>query len=338
MENANKLQYPLDDSEYKARVIFTVKEDETTSESTNSSLQMLINRNQNQILALDAQYKQIKADLDSEEISQADYERQLKTIRDQIDVLKEEIRTFQGLLNQPQQSTTIPVEKYKIDLYLPMGLAYRDNVTYENFDLGAAGAGMEAGLGFAESMMKGTTSMIKNITGGANSEQLARLAGVQLSSKFGQFAAEAGAVQKLAGGVTVNPNSRVLFKQPNIREFAFTFKFVAKSAEEAEQVNQIIKRFRTELYPSSIDVPVGDKTISLGYVFPKKFEINFLYDGNEIKNLAKIQPCYLRDVSTTYNASQMAMHSDGNFLEVDMTLSFQETRALTRELVEKGGY
>jgi hypothetical protein len=336
MANNNPLRYPLDESDYRARVVFRIKEDESTSSASNSALKGLISQNQNKIKKLEEQFDQIKSELSSEELSQAQYEEQLNSIRDQIRTLKDEIRQWEGLANQPKQASTIPVEKEVIDLYLPMGLAYRDNVTYENFDLGGAGAAMEAGLGFAESMMKGTTSMIKNITGGASGESIARLAGVQLASKFGSFGAEAAAVQKLAGGVTLNPNSRVLFKQPNIREFAFTFKFVAKSADEAYQVNQIIKTFRRELYPASIDVPAGDQTISLGYIFPKKFDITFLYAGQEIPNLAKIKPCYLRDVSTTYNASQMAMHSDGNFLEVDMTLSFQETKALTRADVEAG--
>lgn len=331
------LQYPEDATEYKARVLFSVMEDTSTSDTSKSFIKSLISRNEAKIKALQAQYDQIKAELDTEEITQAQYEEKLKGVRDQIDQLTGQIREWEGLASQPQQAETIPVEQYTIDLYLPMGLAYRDNVTYENFDLGAVGGAMEKGLGFAESMMKGTTSMIKNITGGgASSEQLARLAGVQLASKFGSFGAEAQAVQKLAGGVTLNPNTRVLFKQPNIREFSFTFKFVAKSATEAQTVNDIIKRFRTELYPASIDVPVGDRTMSLGYVFPKKFNIQFIYDGRQIPGLARIKPCYLRDVSTTFNSSSMAMHTDGNFLEVDMTLSFQETAALTRKDVEEG--
>ena len=127
-----------------------------------------------------------------------------------------------------------------------------------------------------------------------------------------------------------------MFKQPNIREFAFAFKFIARSAEEQESVNQIIKTFRTELYPSSITSEIGGQTISLGYNFPKKFQLAFEYDGGEIPGLAKIKPCYLRDVSTTFNSSQMAMHKDGNFMEVDMTLSFQDTAALTQSDIKDG--
>ena len=219
-----------------------------------------------------------------------------------------------------------------------MGLSFRDNVTYENFDLGSTGATMEAGLGFASSMVKGLGSFVSNLTSGDNSD-LAKLAGVQLASQAGSFGAEAQAAGKLAGGVTLNPNSRILFKQPNIRDFAFTFKMIAKSKDEARVISEIIKLLRTELYPDEITADIGaPNPISLGYKFPNKFNIVFEYDGRQIPGLAKIKPCYLRDVSTTYNASQMAMHSDGNFMEVDMTLSFQETKALVRKDVSEGGF
>ena len=246
------------------------------------------------------------------------------------------MRDYAGLARQSETGSTINVSDTTVELYLPAGLAFRDNVTYENFQLGGVGAAMEQGaaqgIGFAESTLRGVGSFISNM-GGGNGADLAKLAGIQLSGQFGSFADEVRAVQQLAGGVTLNPNERVLFKQPNIREFAFTFKFVAKSQAERQQVDSIIKFFRTELYPDDIEAPGG---VKVGYRFPNKFSINFNYDGRQIPGLAKIGDCFLRDVSTTYNASQMAMHEDGAFMEVDMSLMFQETRALTRKDIEAG--
>ena len=146
---------------------------------------------------------------------------------------------------------------------------------------------------------------------------------------------EAGAAAKLAGQVTTNPNTRVLFKQVNMREFAFTFKFIPTSQKEAEQVKQIIKLFRSELYPEDIVLPLsGESSISVGYKFPNKFQIRVLYDGQHVAT--KLKPCFLRDVGVTYNNTAMSMHSDGNFSEIEMTLSFQETRTLNKKDVEEG--
>lgn len=337
-------EYPFEHSdEYGARVTFGIIETKPTGgSSAGSSLQEQIDANNRAIKALQARAKEITDDLDPDEVSQTQYQEELRSIRDQVTQLIDQNEKFRGLQNQSEVAPTIETKgdqgadvEPTVSLYLPAGLAFRDNVTYENFDLGAMGAAMEGGLGFAESMFKGIGSFVSNLSGGSGAD-VARLAGIQLSSKVPSVAAEAGAVQKLAGGLTLNPNTRVLFKQPNIREFAFAFKFIARSKAEQEQVKGIINFFRTELYPEDIQASVGNTSISLGYRFPNKFQIAFNYKGAQIDGLQKIKPCYLRDVSTTFNASQMAMHSDGSFLEVDMTLNFQETRALTRADVEAG--
>lgn len=330
------LRYPLDDTEYKAKVVFALLENASSGEAAAEGFSRLISKNETKIKKLEDQALQLEREFDPDEMTQADLDAEIKAIRDQVAGLREQISVWQGQKDQAAQAPEIAVSKDTIQLYLPLGLAFRDNVTYENFDLGAAGAAMEAGLGFAESMVKGVGSFVTGLTGGSGAD-VAKLAGIQLSSKLGSFAAEAGAVQKLAGGVTLNPNTRVLFKQPNIREFSFAFKFISRSAKEAEEVNKIIKFFRTELYPENIAATIGDDTeISLGYKFPNKFNISFSYNDAEIPGLAKLKPCYLRDVSTTYNSSAMAMHSDGNFTEIDMTLSFQETAALVRQDIEEG--
>lgn len=329
-------RYPFEnEDDYKARVIFSLVKSEPTGETSGQSFSTEINNLKDKRNALLSQLDEIKANLDTEDKSEADYKREIADIERQLREIAEQIREYEGLESQSQVASNIEVSDTSVSLYLPAGLAFRDNVTYENFDLGVTGAGMEAGLGFAESMTKGIGSFISGITGSGGAD-VAKLAGIQLAGKFGNFAAEAQAAQKIAGGVTLNPNSRVLFKQPNIREFAFAFKFVARSQREAQEVNNIIKFLRTELYPDEINSSETGDGIALGYRFPNKFRIAIEYDGNPIPGLAKIQNCYLRDVSTTYNASQMAMHSDGQFMEVDMTLNFQETRALTRAKIEEG--
>lgn len=334
-QDPQPLRYPLDDDDYKARVVFTVVEDKPTDAGNNSVKSIATNR-QSELKEIERQRDQLLAEYKAEKITENQFKERQKALYDQITELNSQISTFNAAANATESSPRIGLFGTQVRLYLPAGLAFRDNVTYENFDLGGAGAAMEGGLGFAESMMKGVGSFVTNITGGGGAD-LAKLAAIQLSGKAGSFASELQAVQKLSGGLTMNPNTRVLFKQPNIREFSFAFKFVAKSAEEANHVNKIIKFFRTELYPDEIRTNIGNTSISLGYRFPNKFKIQFFYDGTQIPHLAQIKDCYLRDVSTTYNASQMAMHSDGNFTEIDMTLSFQETRALVRSDVE-GGY
>tara|TARA_A200000159_G_scaffold21439_1_gene18297 strand:- start:19126 stop:20115 length:990 start_codon:yes stop_codon:yes gene_type:complete len=225
----------------------------------------------------------------------------------------------------------------RVSLYLPVGLQYRDNVAYDNMDLGgmggAAESGLKSGSGAISAMVDNFKSTLSAGLGGAANKDVAKLAAVKLTSNLPD---EVSGAFKSAAGVTTNPNTRVLFKSVALREFAFAFKFIATSPAEAEEIKEIIKLFRTELYPENINLTVGNSEVSIGYKFPNKFQINVEYDGDEIAT--RIKPCYLRDVGVTYNNTAMSMHADGNFNEIEMTLSFQESRTLNRKDVEEGGF
>lgn len=249
------------------------------------------------------------------------------------------VETAEGQTNSFQASTKprplIDLNR-QVSMYLPVGLQFRDNVAYENMDIGmgaAAEAGVKRGVSAIGSLIEGGLKTLgAGLTGNASTE-VAKLATVKLASRLPD---ELSGALKSAAGVTTNPNTRVLFKSVALREFSFAFKFLATSAKEAEEVKEIIKLFRTELYPENINLEVGGSEISIGYKFPNKFQISVEYDGDEIAT--RIKPCFLRDVSVTYNNTSMSMHEDGNFTEIEMTLSFQETRTLNRKDVEEDGF
>ena len=115
--------------------------------------------------------------------------------------------------------------------------------------------------------------------------------------------------------------------------FTFQYDFVATSAVEAEQIKRIIRHFRTELYPSTFGRE--EASIPIGYKFPNLFEIKFRWGDAEMPIPQPIL-CHLKDVQTVYNPGSMAFHADGNATHIQMTLIFQEFRALTREDIEKG--
>ena len=226
-----------------------------------------------------------------------------------------------------------------VKLFTPVALQFRDNVAYDNADLGFGG-------GIGEAAGKSGKNILSSLLGGVGSTLSAGLQG-NAGGDLGKLAMTQVSVAKVAGeganlavkqaaGVTMNPNTRALFKSVALREFAFTFKFIATSEREADEIDEIIKFFRTELYPEDILVDIGGVDASIGYRFPNKFNIAVVYDGKEIAT--KIQPCFLRDISITYNPTNSAMHSGGKFTEIDMTLAFTETSTLNRKKVEEEGY
>lgn len=304
------LEYPLNNpDEYKGRLVFTVLEEPETDLGNIADTVTKISRNAVDFATLSKEEQQRAAD---------EAEGTLK--------------------NFPITGSSEPqLTDKQVSIYLPLALAFRDNVAYDNMDIGAMGAaaqmGLQSGTGaLAEMIDAGLKTVASGLTG-SGGKDMAKLGAVKLASMGPD---EVSGAFKAAGRVTTNPNTRVLFKQVNLREFAFTFKFLPTSAKEAEECKEIVKFFRTELYPEDITLPVGQSKISIGYKFPNRFQIDVLYDGEFVAN--KIKPVYLRDVNVTYNNTSMSFHSDGNFNEIEMSLSFQESRTLNRKDVEEGGF
>lgn len=224
-----------------------------------------------------------------------------------------------------------------IKLYLPQSISINDGVNYETLDLGPIGgiaeAGIKQGQGALASIRSGVTqatqSTIDLIKGDITAGAAGRLAAVRLAEKF----APSGVVGSVRSGfaTAVNPNTRSLFKSVNLREFSFTFTMIANSSDEAVEIDNIINFFREELYPSTAADVNG---VSIGYNFPNKFQITFEYNDNQVGT--KILPSHLRNVQTVYNPNSMGWHVDGKPSEVQLTLTFGESRTLTKADIREG--
>ena len=322
-KNRKELEYPLNNpDDYKGRIIFDVMKDaETDLGNVVGALTNAVNKFINPADEPDGSA--------IEETTGANPEDKVKGVS-----AHKGAETTQQTITNSSPPTRLD---RKVSLYLPVGLQYRDNVAYDNMDLGGMGAGVESGLqsgsGAISALLDGGLKTFQNALAGSANKNAAKVATVQLASALPD---EIAGAFRSAAGVTSNPNTRVLFKSVGLREFAFAFKFIATSPKEATEIKEIIKLFRTELYPENINLPIDGSNISIGYKFPNKFQIEVQYNGEEVAT--KIKPCYLRDVGVTYNNTAMAMHSDGNFSEIEMTLSFQEARTLNRKDVEEDGF
>lgn len=226
----------------------------------------------------------------------------------------------------------------QVSLYMPQAINFQDNVQYDTPNLGAAGAaGLAAinnasGLGAAAmEMLNQTFAPLTDLFNAELTGQAARLAASRAADKFLPQGASAAA--QIGLQVKLNPNQRTLFSGVTMRPFTFQYDFVATSREEANQVNKIIRHFRTEMYPATFGR--DETSVPLGYKFPNLFEIKFRWGDSEM-NVPQPLLCYLRDVQVTYNPGSMTFHADGNATHISMTLVFQEFRTLTREDIERG--
>lgn len=219
-------------------------------------------------------------------------------------------------------------------IYMPQSIQIQDGVAIENVDLGVFGStlatGVQAGSGPIEALLNATGETFSSVADffrGNLSQDAARAAAARLSGMGGDTVS--GAVRS-ALQTTPAPNTRAIFKSVNLREFSFTFNMMPKTREEAREITNIIRFFRTELYPETIK----SGNVPIAYKFPNRFAISIEYDNKKVAT--GILKSYLRNFQTNYNPNSMAFFEDGNFQEIQISMSFVESRTLDKSDIERG--
>jgi len=244
--------------------------------------------------------------------------------------------TLSGRL-RPHKVQGAPV----VDMYFPLTMQFNDNAQYDNAPLGALGAGVEAALqggqGALEAAIseagKSFTSIIDVATGSDKLGETAfKLGAARAIDKVSSLSSGVANALTLQNRAIINPNMRALFRGVGLREFTFQFKMIARSQRESEEVRQIVKHFREQMYPGIYEIGTAD----IGFKFPNMFQIDFRYNGSNNRNIPKIHKCYLRTVSTTVNPTGGAMRRDGAPNEIDLTLSFVEHKTLNQKDIRNG--
>ena len=251
--------------------------------------------------------------------------------------------TDQGFYEEPDT-----YEDQMINLYMPQ-FTFADGVNYDNAEMGIAGAMALAGKdGRAGDLTEAAGSLLKSTIadvmsgGGATSDVISlglqRLKNLPLG--IGDLFVKNAGITSAASRLKLSPNIRVVFNSTNLRSFSFSFNLIASSEKEADEIEKIIKKFRTELYPEALSAVINDIPVEIGLRFPNRFLIGLYYgfnaDGTPNPIYHKIKPCYLTGLTTTYNKSQNGAHVGGKPFEVDLTLTFQESRQLDQKDIREG--
>lgn len=240
--------------------------------------------------------------------------------------------------------TDIKPRKFKgdpkgaVSLYLPSSLQFADGIEYSNTAIGARGALAEQVVANSGSINSGLLATLGDLplldilkngaTGPAGQLALQRVLG-KTPIVGGENLQNVAA---LTSGLTLNPNSRSLLRGVNTRTFRFTFNLIPTSADESRSIRNIIKFFRSAMYPDDIG---GRQGATIGYKFPHKFIIKMRYKRKSVAT--GILPCFLENFETNYNPNTMGMMSDGSFPEINISMGFREERTLRKKDIE-GGY
>jgi hypothetical protein len=220
--------------------------------------------------------------------------------------------------------TCMPPGGRKTNIYFPMpaGVQMNDSMSYNSNDLGILGY---SAMKLAQVRSTGDFStsagdIVKSIVPGGVNAAIATIARAANTNQ------EIGAGIAAATQMAENKNTVTTFEGCSIRNHTFAFKMIARSPEESQMIKNIQFAFRSGMYPTAV---TGQDVLLLN--FPAKWEIRYvsLPGLADLTHLPQPYECYLQNFSTSFNSSSQMWRNDKAPLEVDITLSFVETKMLT---------
>ena len=213
-----------------------------------------------------------------------------------------------------------------IYLPCPTGIGFNDSAAFGTIDLGIIGSSVLEAVNVAQNT-EGTTG--NKVGAGASAfvdtaTSISAGQAAKIAMSLTPFAEQAN----LSSRSLSNPNTNSNFTGNSVRQFSFSFKMIANSETEAEAIRQIHQRFRYYTYAKA---QTGENKFTLDY--PPVWTIKFIdfETGKENKFIPAIYSSYLTTVGTTFNSGANMFYNDGAPLEVDMALTYQETRVLQRD-------
>jgi hypothetical protein len=247
-------------------------------------------------------------------------------------------------------------------LYMPEDIStgFKTNWTGKNFsNIGASilkTAGAQTAMDKLSQGVEGVDKAFSNFV---------PLAGAQIvNAAIGKITGESISLDEFFGGtrgVILNPNSELLFSGLDMRNFSLNYKLVARSAEEATIIENIIKTFKRGILPYGnsdyrdpgaalgqaalgLGVDIGaifggpNNSLAANYIkVPDVCRISFMRGGSLNNNVPQYKMCALTQVDVSYTPDgTYATTRDGRMVAYQLSLNFQETKLIFREDVEAG--
>jgi hypothetical protein len=250
-------------------------------------------------------------------------------------------------------------------LNMPQTIQFDNSASWAGKSLGAIGNVVKntitggGSLGSAASAGKGAVVGGAGAIGGAGiggtigflADKLGLPAGTGVGALAGAFAGGGGIQDGLEAALSVaqNPYEEMMFSGITFREFSFDFLFRPRNGKEIEEVEKIIRMFRTHTRPSYVGSTMGKSFMNN----PQEFQIKFLTMGQGFRDykinkyLPKIKTCVCDKVTTNYTPQSVwTSYENGVPIAITMSLGFKEKELVMAEDIEwewdntpgKGGY
>ena len=252
-------------------------------------------------------------------------------------------------------------------LNMPQTIQFDNDANWSGKSLGAIGNTVKDMVGGDASGMasasKGAVGGQAGAIGGAAiggtigflADKLGLPAGTGVGALTGAFAGGTGIQDGLEAslGVASNPYEEMMFSGISFRSFNFDFLFRPRNGDEIEEVEKIIRMFRTHTRPSYVNGAMGKSFMNN----PQEFQIRFLTMGQSEKvlpnittasegeftanpYLPQIKTCVCDKVTTNYTPQSVwTSYKAGAPIAITMSLGFKEKElVMAKDIEERGGY
>ena len=144
------------------------------------------------------------------------------------------------------------------------------------------------------------------------------------------------ATRAMQSGTIIGEKLELAFTGVPKRSFQYTFKMMPRSEAESEEVQKIVKAFKSNMLPELEDANARRLTV------PNTFNIQYMYVNDVNQYIHNIGECVLESMNVTYGGDRYKTFTavpgrGAPPVETTITLSFKEFHFLTRSDVENEG-
>ncbi len=211
-----------------------------------------------------------------------------------------------------------------IQLQMPPTIEVSHKINYADTEIGLLVAGLlAAGQSFSD-----------GINADKAREAITNSAGDEIKNVVSTLAEGIGitgarAANQISSGKVINNRTELKFEGIDRRAFAFTFRMLPKSSEEAQIIKEIVTLFRYHAMPEfPVEGGVGGRTMEV----PSTFDISYVPG----RHLHRIDECALESVQVKYGGERTQFFVDDQPVETELTLQFRELGIITKEKIAEG--
>ena len=239
--------------------------------------------------------------------------------------------------NEPFRAARASTTRSKIciNMYMPAQVQTTYSANYTDTSIGALST--QAMAAFEMIMAEnydGFGTTVANMSE-AGKEMLLQLMTASIGT-LGPMFGGLEEVRQMSEGRIIAEKLELAFKGVPKRNFQYTFKMMPRSEKEMEQVQDIIKAFKSNMLPEIVSAN------SRRLVVPNTFNIQYMYVNAVNQYLHNIGECVLESMNVSYGGDRYKTFTakpgvGAPPVETIMTLSFKEFHFLTRSDIEEEG-